>query len=114
MFPLAKVNAIMPAIMLVTVIHIVLALATLGDVTLIGLFLFMSICPRWPRQVSNDCYCRWCYRITFANVNDPLSFAAKCLFTRKSDFTLGLQVYNTNNTLKWTSLLQNCALKSDV
>jgi hypothetical protein len=29
----------------------VLALATLGDVTQIGLFLFMSPCPRWPRQV---------------------------------------------------------------
>jgi hypothetical protein len=100
--------------MLVTAIRIVLALATLGDVTQMGLFLFLSLHPRCPRQVSNDCRCRQRYHITFTNVNDPLSFAAKCIFTRKSDFTLCLQVYNTNNTLKWTSLLQNCALKSDV
>ncbi len=32
----------------------VLALATLGNATQIGLFLFMSCRPRWPRQVS-DC-----------------------------------------------------------
>jgi hypothetical protein len=38
----------------------------------------------------------------------------KGLFTRKSDFALGLQVYNANNNLKWTSLLRNRALKSDV
>jgi hypothetical protein len=56
-----------------TAIHIVLSLATLGDATQIGLFLFMSLCPRWPRQVSNDCHCHWHYRVTFANVNDPLS-----------------------------------------
>ncbi len=31
---------------------IVLALATLGDATQIGLFLFMSLCPRWPTQVQ--------------------------------------------------------------
>ncbi len=73
MFPLAKVNVITPAIMLMTAIHIVLALATLGDATQIGLFLFMPLCPRWPRQVSNDCCCRRHYSVTFANVNDPLS-----------------------------------------
>jgi hypothetical protein len=37
MLPLAKVNAIMPA----TETHIVLALATLGNATQIGLFLFI-------------------------------------------------------------------------
>jgi hypothetical protein len=30
---------------------IVLALATLGNVSQIGLFLFMLLHPRWPRQV---------------------------------------------------------------
>jgi hypothetical protein len=58
--------------MLMAAIHIVLALATLGDATQIGLFLFMSLCPRWPRQVSNDCRCHQHYSVTFANVNDPL------------------------------------------
>ncbi len=33
---------------------IVLALATLGNVTQIGLFLFMSWRPRWPRQGSDS------------------------------------------------------------
>jgi hypothetical protein len=41
MFPLAKVNAIMPARTPMTATLIVLALATLGDVTQIGLFLFI-------------------------------------------------------------------------
>jgi hypothetical protein len=39
------------------------------------------------------------------------------LFTRKSDFALGLLVYSTNNIFlyyKWTSLLRNCAPKSDM
>jgi hypothetical protein len=31
--------------------HYLFALATLGDMTQIGLFLFMSLRPRWPRQV---------------------------------------------------------------
>ncbi len=39
----------------------------------------------------------------------------KGLFTRKSDFALGLQVYNTNSSIffkhKYTSLLQSCTLK---
>jgi len=35
--------------------HYLLALATLGDMTQIGSFLFMSYCPRWPRQVQ-VCY----------------------------------------------------------
>ncbi len=48
-----------------------LNMTTLGNVTQIGLFLFMSLCPRWPRKVSNDCRCCWHYRVTFANVNDP-------------------------------------------
>jgi hypothetical protein len=69
MFPLPKVNAISPAIMPATATHIVLALATLGDATQIGLFLFMLLRPRWPRQVSNDCHCHRHYPITFANVN---------------------------------------------
>jgi len=42
----------MPATATVT---IVLAMATLGDATLIGLFLFMPCRPRWPRQVSDCC-----------------------------------------------------------
>ena len=50
-FPLAKVNAIMPAITPTTATLIVLALATLGNMTQIGLFIFMSLRPRWPRQV---------------------------------------------------------------
>ncbi len=37
--------------------HYLLALATLGDATEIGLFLFMSRCPKWPRQVQ-VCRCR--------------------------------------------------------
>jgi len=37
-------------IMLATVTCIVLALATLGDATQIGLFLFVLLCPRWPRH----------------------------------------------------------------
>jgi hypothetical protein len=41
MFPLAKVNIIMQAITLATATRIVLALATLGDATQIGLFLFI-------------------------------------------------------------------------
>jgi len=53
--------------------HYLFALATLGDMTQIGLFLFMSLRPRWPRQVSNDCRCRLCYHLMFANVNDPLA-----------------------------------------
>jgi hypothetical protein len=43
--------AIMASIMQAAATLIVLALATLGDVTQIGLFLFMSLRPRWPRQV---------------------------------------------------------------
>jgi hypothetical protein len=42
----------MPVTVTVT---IVLAMATMGDMTQIGLFLFMLRCPRWPRQVS-DCH----------------------------------------------------------
>ncbi len=37
--------------------HYLLALTTLGDATEIGSFLFMSRCPRWPRQVQ-VCHCR--------------------------------------------------------
>ncbi len=40
-FPLAKVNAIMPAITSTTATLTVLALATLGNATQIGLFLFI-------------------------------------------------------------------------
>ncbi len=54
-----------------TATHIVLTLATMGDTTQIGLFLFMSL-----RQGKyNMCRCRRHYRrryhITFANVNNP-------------------------------------------
>jgi hypothetical protein len=42
---------ITPAITQATTTLIVLALATLGDTTQIGLFLFMSLRPKWPRQV---------------------------------------------------------------
>ncbi len=38
------------SIMKATATLMVLALATLCDVTQIGLFLFMSLRPRWPRQ----------------------------------------------------------------
>ncbi len=48
-------------------VTIVLAMATLGDATQIGLFLFMSLRPKWPRQVNNDYRLR--YRVTFASVN---------------------------------------------
>ncbi len=58
--------------MQVTATHIVLALATLGDATQIGLFLFLSLC----QGKCNMCRCRRRYRgrhrVTFANVNDPL------------------------------------------
>ncbi len=54
-----------------TATHIVLTLATLGDTTQIGLFLFMSL-----RQGKyNMCHCcrhyRGRYHVTFANVNNP-------------------------------------------
>jgi hypothetical protein len=42
-FPLAKVSVIMPAIMLATATRTVLALATLGDATQIGSFLFAKV-----------------------------------------------------------------------
>jgi hypothetical protein len=71
-FPLAKVNVITPAITQVTARHVILALATLGKATQIGLFLFMSLRPWWPRQVSNDCHCHRHYHVTFANVNNSL------------------------------------------
>ena len=54
---------------------IVLALATLGNGTQIGLFLFMLRCPRWPRQVSIDCHQRYCE--TFDNVNMALCWKMK-------------------------------------
>ncbi len=88
MFPLAKVNATTAAIMAVTATSIVLALATLGDAAQIGLFLFMSLCPRWPRQVSNDCRCRQHYRLTLTNVNDPLAWSLRGigLLVKHDDF----------------------------
>ncbi len=107
MFPLAKVNVITPEISPVTATRIVLALATLGDATQIGLFLFMSLCPRWPRQVSNGCRCRWHYRVTFANVNNPLCrsiillyavstncLSAKCFSTKRHWSQFFLQFSN--------------------
>ncbi len=42
-----------------------LELATLGGMTQIGSFLFMSCCPRWPKQVSSDCRCRQHHRANF-------------------------------------------------
>ncbi len=52
---IGKHYAIMPAItaaiMQAKVTLIALSLATLGNVTQIGLFLFISLRPRWPRQV---------------------------------------------------------------
>jgi len=72
---LVKVNAITSAIMLATATHMVLALATLGDAIQIRLFLFISL-----RQGKyNMCRCCWRhrgrYRLTFANVNDPIKIA---------------------------------------
>ncbi len=57
-----------------------------------------------PFHICVDCNC-----------NSVSKF--KGLFSRKFNFALGLQVYKTNNifyTLKWASLLQNRALKSDM
>jgi hypothetical protein len=56
----------------------VLALATLGGTTQIGLFLFMSHCPRWPRQVSSDCYCRWHYQANFRQWKHGFRVGCKC------------------------------------
>jgi hypothetical protein len=55
----------------------VLALATLGDTTTqMGLFLFILLRPRWPRQVSSDCLVSLLHvtvtniiMLTFANWN---------------------------------------------
>jgi hypothetical protein len=41
----------------------VLALATLGDAAQIGLFLFVSCHPRWPRQVQYFTSCVTTYRV---------------------------------------------------
>jgi hypothetical protein len=57
-FPLAKVNAITSSIMLATATHIVLDLATLGNVTQIGLFLFISL----RQSKYNMCRCCRHYR----------------------------------------------------
>jgi hypothetical protein len=54
---------------------IILALATLGDSTQIGSFLFMSCRPRWPRKVRKVCIvCAISGIITlnFPNVNTAL------------------------------------------
>ena len=55
---------------------LVLALATLGEATEIGSFLFMSRRQRWQRQIQS-CDCRVSLSLmvtltTVANVNDPL------------------------------------------
>jgi len=50
--------------MQVTATLIVLALATLGDAAQIGLFLFMSLCPRWPSQVL--------FHVAVADDNDSI------------------------------------------
>ncbi len=55
-------------------VTIVLALATLGNATQIGSFLFMSLHPRWSRQASSDCCCGRRYCVTFANVNTTLVY----------------------------------------
>jgi hypothetical protein len=94
MFPLPKVNAISPAIMPATATHIVLALATLGDATQIGLFLFMLLRPRWPKQVSNDCHCHRHYPVTFANVNEPLVVkSGRCLISPRLSMCLLLSLW---------------------
>ncbi len=41
---------------LVTVTDILLALATFGEMTQLGSFLLLSLCPRWPRQIQM-CHC---------------------------------------------------------
>ncbi len=85
--------------MLATATHIVLALATLGDVTQIGLFLFMSLCTRFGHltYVSNDCrYCRR-NRVTFTNVNDPLAAVANHNIVKRVSWfksSLLLRIYN--------------------
>jgi hypothetical protein len=62
---------------------LVLALATLGEATEIGSFLFMSCRQRWQRQVQS-CDCRVSLSLmvtltTVANVNDPLRLSIKLL-----------------------------------
>jgi hypothetical protein len=72
---IGKCYVITPAIMQVTATLIVLALATLGDMPKVGLFLFMSPSPRWPRQVLFHVTVagkRQGYCVTFANVNTAL------------------------------------------
>jgi hypothetical protein len=54
-----------------TATHIVLALATLGDATQIGLFLFMSQCQGKKKMCRCHQRYRGHYRVTFANVKDP-------------------------------------------
>jgi hypothetical protein len=56
--------------------HYLLALATMGDVTQIGLFLFLVASPKVAKArtvMTVACRCRQQFCFTnFANVNDPL------------------------------------------
>jgi hypothetical protein len=60
---------------------IVLALATLGDATQIGLYLFFVVSPKVANASTVSCSCRSrCrqrYRLTFANVNTACLYNAK-------------------------------------
>jgi len=69
-------GTIFPATMTCDSDTLVLALATLGEATEIGSFLFRSCCPRWPRQLQSRDYCMLLslmVKLTnVANVSDPL------------------------------------------
>ncbi len=60
---------------------VVLALATLGDATQIGLYLFFVVSPKVAKASTVSCSCRSrCrqrYRLTFANVNTACLYNAK-------------------------------------
>jgi hypothetical protein len=65
----------------VTTLPSLLALATLGGATQIGLFLFLVASPKVAKASAVSCRCRWRqrhrYRVTFANVNTALHCSIK-------------------------------------
>jgi hypothetical protein len=73
--------------------HCLLVMATLGDTTQIGLFLFMLLCPRWPRQVSSNCcncqhyctnFCQWKHGFRIISICVTLPKVAKAIKTHRS------------------------------
>jgi hypothetical protein len=65
----------------ITTLSSLLALATLGDATQIGLLLFLDMSPKVAKASAVSCPCRWRqqhrYRVTFANVNKALHCSIK-------------------------------------